>query len=69
MWLRHKELRPGERFVHIGNQKPYIKTDHVITGCDLSTFHTGVGLYDGSLTVFRDDEALTRNEVTVHNKR
>ena len=64
-----KELRPGERFVHLGNQKPYIKTDYIITCGDLSTLHTGVGLYDGALTVFRDDEALERNEITVHKKQ
>lgn len=61
-----KELRAGERFIHIGNQKPYIKTDHIITCGDLSTLHTGVGLYDGSLTVFRDSEELERSEITVH---
>ena len=63
-----KNLRAGERFVHVQNQKPYIKCDHVITLSDLRTIHTGVGLYDGALTIFQDNEPLLRSEITVHRK-
>lgn len=61
-----KELRPGDRFVHVENQKPFIKCDHVITLSDMKTIHTAVGLYDGALTMFRDDELLTVTEITLH---
>ncbi|MCS5737336.1 hypothetical protein, partial [Herbiconiux daphne] len=56
------------RFVHVGNKKPYIKCDHVITLGDLSKLHTAVGLYDGALTVFQDSEPLVRSEITVRPK-
>lgn len=63
-----KDLRSGDRFVHDGNQKPYIKCDHVIHLADLKTVHTGVSLYTGELTLFKDNEPLTVTEVTVRPK-
>ena len=64
-----KKLRSGDRFVHAESKKPYIKCDHVITLSDgNSTIHTGVGLYDGALTMFRDDEKLTITEITLRDR-
>lgn len=63
-----RELRPGDRFVNLVNQKPYIKCDHVITLSDLTQLQTAVGVYDGALTVIRDDELLSVTELTVVNR-
>lgn len=63
-----KDLRPGDRFVLVETQKPYIKCDHVITLSDLRKIDTAVGLYDGSLTMIRDDEIVTVVECSVASK-